>query len=197
MSKMGTLVIKRMNKDREQKCWEEKREEAIKTGCYNWNETKRIKLAIKDNEIKKWLKENKSDVYFEAAKEGLRSGVYFKKVENNKKKLINHLFHIDYGHREQFPKLFWEEYVYKHSVYNDCSYKQYNKEVKELFDIKGFLDRRPKYQGISGDAYQNNGLYGGKDIRMKFSMRAWGALMAAYMNSKKKKRLYSYIDYYM
>jgi len=94
---------------------------------------------------------------------------------------------------DQFPKLYWEEYIFRCDEYNVENIKEFNKKKKYHEELKQFLDNNKELQGITGEQAQeiNLGKFG------NYSWRAWGAMMAAYMNSKIGKRKYHYMSFYM
>ena len=185
----------------------EQRDIDAKKGYCCGNAWSWLKLALSDKEIKKKIKNMEiglNDV--DGVKNDLKQEVYFKHVENTKKSLENHLYNLNEKHITQFKRLFWEEYLYESEFqyYNTFSkmptFKEIATNTKNMNKIKDFLDKNPELHNITGGSYQQTPLYDtiSKITKgMTFSMRAWGALMAAYMNSKKKKRLYDYMSYYM
>jgi len=182
------------------KTWEQRREKAIRDGCYSLNETSRIKLALSFKEIKERLKDK--EIFRESTFEGvvrhLKSEVYLKRIRNTKKDLTEGMFDYEISLREMFQKLFWEEYVYSYDIWDDTDLKQVQKRAEILTKIKNFLDKNPKYLEYCGSRYQNSELWNKikRLTGMTLSMRAWGGLMAAYMNSKIEKRKYDYMSYY-
>ena len=99
-----------------------------------------------------------------------------------------------------FPLFFWEEYVANQTYYCD-KWEDAQDTLFQLQTIKEFLDTHSKFQGCTGEELQEKYNYfeeyfdgiGGLD----YSWRAWGQLMAAYMNSKECDRKYTYMDFYM
>lgn len=91
---------------------------------------------------------------------------------------------------ENFPELFWEEYLNL-----DFNILRQDKLEK----IRKYLNRYKQFQGFTGEEYQEEHLKEKIEeiTGLTFSWRSWGALMAAYMNSKAGIRKFSYIDYYM
>jgi len=193
--------------------WERKRAKAIKEGCYSPIETKKIRLAISKKEIisevkkEKYpylldeIKSYKEDIYFII--DDLKSSVYLKKVENKKKELIKELYNIEKEKSRQFPKLFWNEYVYEYDKDYTFSviekWDTYFDRTEALQKIYIYLLDHPEYHKYSGEKYQNSELeekiFEVSGIR--FSWRSWGALMAAFMNEKERKRKYHYMSFYM
>lgn len=88
-------------------------------------------------------------------------------------------------------KLFWREYLKKDSFGG----KRTKIEIIYLNKIKKFLDKNPKYQGIDGHSYPYKKIK--KFSKHTFTARAWGHLMASYMNSRAKRRKYDYLSFYM
>jgi len=91
---------------------------------------------------------------------------------------------------DNFPELFWNEYI-------NLDYNLPRQD--NLEKIRKYLDRYPQFQGFTGEEYQELHLREKieKLTGLTFSWRSWGALMSAYMNTKKGVRGYSYISFYM
>lgn len=184
--------------------FKEKRDKAIRTGCYSPSETKKILLKISTKEVNKIIKDNNLTLTPDHIIEHLKSMVYLNNIVNTRKTLSNEIIRYDNEIKEQFPKLFWEEYVFRYdptdSFRDKDTYLSIIKKANNLWHIWEFLESNPEFHGYTGQEYQSKiGL--SEDIYdisgMTFSWRAWGQLMAAYMNSKKGKRLYHYMDFYM
>jgi hypothetical protein len=80
-------------------------------------------------------------------------------------------------------KMFWDEYISRFKT------KKMRVGLEKLKDfvIKNHL------LGMTGYEYQNSKLYGKYGIYL--TLRAWGDFMSALMNTVKKKRKYSYVDF--
>jgi len=191
----------------DKKQWETKRKKDIKNGSYQYSSLTPIKLALSVDEIKKEVKEYKgeyTDRYgFNNLIMNLKSRIYLKRCNNTKKELIEAIYNDYINKREQFPKLFWEEYIFQYEpryMHKDKdTYKSLLDNATKMVTLWEFLEDHKEHHGCTGNIYQNSELYGiVQSITGKsYSMRAWGALMSAYMNSKKGKRKYHYMDFYM
>ena len=160
----------------------------------------KIELAQSHEDIKEYLKQfNKDYKFSDYDYSSLKVKVYLGIVKNTEKDIIREIYKQYESSMDSFRKEFWEEYVYKFDpVWDyDRTYKDCQKRIKQLNHIKQILDSNKKYQGLSGEKLQD--VYNHKldGVELHYSWRAWGRLMAAYMNSKEKKRKYHYMDFYM
>ena len=87
-----------------------------------------------------------------------------------------------------FPEFYWEEYVED---------RYYPGAKEELAMIKNILDKNPEYHGLTGERLQEQYDHMLVGEEMDFTWRSWGALMAAYMNTKEGERKYNYMSFYM
>lgn len=98
----------------------------------------------------------------------------------------------------QFYRLYWDEYVdyelHMFSAHSLASTKSVTVEDyrKDLDKLKRWLDKNPEYIGCTGDHKPSL-----KGMRLHFSWRGWGQMMACYMNSRIRKRRYHYMDFYI
>ena len=182
----------------------EKQKKAIRkykrTHCFSYGDIplKEIKLCISDRKINQIIKKEKYALTdFDI--DQLKTNIYLKTIKDEKSTIEFWLYSKHLKTCEQFDKRFWEEYVYNYEVdYNlQDNYREYVKRIKYLDKIKTILDEHPEYHGLTGEQLQEkyNDYLDGTYIT--FSWRGWGDLMAAYMNSKIKKRKYHYMDFYM
>jgi hypothetical protein len=102
--------------------------------------------------------------------------------------------------KEGFEKLFWDEFIDLESHQSIClaikvkAKPTFTKKdfVKHYSKIKKFIDSH-NMVGMTGEGYQNSKYYN----KFNASWRGFGAIMAAYMNTKIGKRKYDYMDFYM
>ncbi len=129
----------------------------------------------------------------------LKSDVYlFKKNVSSKEVLTESIITTLQTRKEMFRFMFWEQYVHSYDWEYDYDedYEVYSARVKRLNRVKRWLDRHPEFHGLTGEQKQLS-TYKFPSYVVGFSWRGWGALMAAYMNSKCKERLYDYTSFYM
>lgn len=67
----------------------------------------------------------------------------------------------------------------------------------KLESVKEYLDSHPETQGLIGPEYQNGPMW--EKVKElcgdTFSLRAWGDLMASYMNTKSGEKKYNYTSF--
>ena len=148
-----------------------------------------IKLTIENNDL---LHLRDQDI--EYIKEELKSKIYLNQVKNEGIDLQNQILLLEKEREEQFPKMFWEEYVYKY--YINRTYQEYSEHERWFSNLRHFLNCHEELHGVTGEYIQNNPGCIPKEFDI-FSWRSWGAVMAAYMNSKEKERKYTYMSFYM
>ena len=177
--------------------WNQRRKEAQRTGIYNSRDLDRIKLDLSRTDIMLFLDDYNITSFpdVDYIIEHLKLLVYLNRIPNNKDVLLQEIIRFDEELESMFPKLFWNEYLYSR---HDLSWKELNKRIRKLERIKSFLDEHKEYRGLTGMNLQEkyNHKLGRIDVS-EFSWRAWGLLMASYMNTIKHKRLYDYMNYYV
>lgn len=171
-----------------------------------------ISEIIRSNEMEKHLLRNTSTEDYDACldefifelKQSIWRGIYcadrnWPKIENTKEGITGYIYNEHRTRCEQFEYLFWEEYVYQYypTVDYNNTWAMYEDRIKYYTEFKNWLDSNPRFHGITGQQAQWEEYY--KDIPEQFQKgyRGWGAVMAAYMNSKEKSRNYNYMDFYM
>ncbi len=91
-------------------------------------------------------------------------------------------------------RVYWNEFV-EIQIHEKLHYTKYTKNevMRHYSKIKKFFDNHAGMHGMTGEQYQNSIYYN----RFNASWRGFGAMMAAYMNTKLGKRKYCYIHFYM
>lgn len=160
----------------------------------------RITPVMTLEQIQKHIKQKKYNISFdEYDYKELKTELYYKVFDNTIEAIESYLYKRYNDNREMFPLMYWGEYCFRYEKHTTSNFKEYKKTIEALNKIRLFLDKNPKYQGYTGEQYQETDLHNHIELIYEggFSWRAWGQLMASYMNSKEKKRKYCYMDYYM
>lgn len=171
-----------------------------KTNVYVMGDIPYNDIKINMPDIKNYIKRlDYNIIWDDFAIENLKTQIYLGKVKNNRYDIENYLEKLHMHNCETFEKLFWEEYVGRYWIDNrfKLSYNDFQKRLKELDKIKKYLDKHSNLQGMTGEQLQNVFNYKLGKLKVEYTWRGWGALMAAYMNSKVKERKYHYMDFYM
>lgn len=186
--------------------WQKRREEHIENGGpYNQDDCDLIQVNMDDELIKDFIIDNdldrldiSTDDDFGHLLSEIKTSIYMEDLKNDERHICNWLIEKDEDVHKMFPKFFFTEMVCDLTK-NFDSYEDVLSSVNELNKIKDFLDENPKYHGFTGDMYQNSELWDLiKELTGKtYSMRNWGSIMSAYMNSRDKERIYHYISFYM
>ena len=162
---------------------------------FNFKYQNKIKLSMSLTDIHKFVELEHLDVgYWNYELERL---IYLKRLKNTPEQIKVYLRRIHYENIEHFPKMFWEEYVYRFREH--FNYNEFKEHIKYLTKIKKVLDKNIEYQGLTGQQlqyicqYKLNGIKG----ELNYTWRSWGSLMSAYMNSKLKERKFHYMNFYM
>jgi hypothetical protein len=182
--------------------WEKQREKDREKGSYKMNATDPIQICMEDKEIRQLIKEYnlteiKEDLWLIHLE--LSGDLYLNKLENTPKAIRSWLFEKNAELKNMFPKYFWAEYIANTAYERNYTFEDMVNYCGIMNDIYDFLWKNKKYQKYTGEQYQESKLHDiiEKRFGMTFGWRSWGALMAAFMNTKEKERKYTYMSYYM